>query len=211
MNEQIEDSRPAATPETEQRGNPNSCQVSRRAFLHGVMALSTVTPVLAGAPLSAAGPGQTTGSTRTDSVSAVLNRLVPPNGGFPGAGDLGLADFVDQTLEAAPHLRDRLSRLLAQLPDKDTLGALPEPDAEQLLQQLESRHADAFDLLLQIVYVGYYGHPKIQEALVWVDPSEAGCRIQPFDPQQFEATRRRGCQLQALVREEVPQAFRGPL
>ena len=67
-----------------------------------------------------------------------------------------------------------------------------------MLLRLAASHHDAFELLLQVTYTGYYGHPHVQDRLRWADPHDAGYGIdQPLDERLLIGTRERGVALAA--------------
>jgi hypothetical protein len=174
--------------------------ISRRQFMQGVMLASATAASLATSPAPAAGLSSGTATTVLTPVqnrvlALVLNRIIPAHGIVPGAGDLGVAGFIDQALEAAPHLRARIVGLLASLPDEQTLRQLPDAELDALLQRLESDQRHSFDLLLQATYTGYYSHAQVQNALGWVDPVDSGYGMVPFDDGSLESVRLRGLKL----------------
>jgi hypothetical protein len=157
--------------------------ISRRLFLHEVVALS----LAAGVPrMPASMSGSSAGNSlltpaQRSLLSGVADRLVPADGTMPGAGELGVAGFLDAALVAAPHLRPPLMALLDSLPEAKAFSALTVTQAERVLARVQQEQREAFDLLLQAIYAGYYSHPAIQRAVGWTDPVDSPLASEPFD------------------------------
>jgi hypothetical protein len=197
---------PRVRDDKDRRDDVPSPDLSRRAFIQTVVALSAAAPALASPVRSAPANARRDSVNEGTSISvAVLNRLIPASETMPGAGDLGVGLFLSEILASAPHLHERLSSLFAELRDNETFETRSVTEAEAELRQLEVLYPEAFDLLLQIVYAGYYGHPSIQTALGWTDPSAVGYPSELFDGRLLEGTRQRGLERQdRLAREGYP-------
>jgi hypothetical protein len=99
-------------------------------------------------------------------LSSVLDRLVPArdDGRAPGAGALGLADFLATAAARDPELQRALAQSLAALA-ADGFARLA-PDAQTArLTALSQQAPAAFAALVQRTYQGYYQHPRVVEAL----------------------------------------------
>jgi hypothetical protein len=175
--------------------------ISRRQFIHGVMIASATAAGLAALPSTADGVPPSIAikdltSEQVQKLTSVLNQIVPGNGVMPAAGDLGVARFIGQALEAAPHLRHHILGVLAALPEGQAFTQLPDTAAtDAMLHRLESEQRDSFDLLVQATYVGYYSHARVQEILGWIDRVDAEYQIEPFDVASLEVVRQRGVNL----------------
>ena len=189
--------------------------ISRRKFIHGVAA-SAATGACAlaiareagrssstlGAPAADGAATQRTGAdhfkvlTRGDGLllAVVLNRLIPPSDGVPGAGDLGVATFIDDVLGDAPHLRPNLIGFLSELRIRGAFTQLSEVEADELLHRMARDQKESFDILLQATYIGYYSNPHVLGALGWVRPDRMVDQPEPFpfDPRLLENVRKRG-------------------
>jgi hypothetical protein len=166
--------------------------ISRRQFMEVVAASAAAGVVLPG---SASAPASDVlSASQTGTLTAILNRLIPPAGNMPGAGDLGIAAFIQAAVAAAPHLRHHIELALTAASEVQA-SAQTEDHGRQLdavLQRLEREQNESFDLLLQAAYTGYYSHPKVLAALRWVDPSdESQIQPPPFDVTLLAAVRRR--------------------
>jgi hypothetical protein len=167
-----------------------SVGVSRRAFLHGVIAVSAATRVAASptrtSAFAATTPAPVTSALtaeQTAALTTVLNRIVPAEGVMPAAGTLGIAGIIDQALAVAPHLRRHIVSLLSALPAADEFRMWPDDVLDRRLQEVEEAQPEAFDLLLQATYTGYYSAPRVLEALGGVESDRQGeLRLDCFDP-----------------------------
>ena len=170
--------------------------ISRREFIQGaVVASAAVTvgalPVSTTAQGSAASVTTVLTADQSAVLTLVLDRLVPGDSAMPPAGQLGIAEFIDRALAAAPHLRRHVVGLLSKLPDEESVRQLSGPELDDYLHRLEQSDAESFDILVQATYTGYYGHPKVLTVLGWNDPSEPGHELAPFDVALLEDVRKR--------------------
>src|SRR5262245_46031715 len=106
-------------------------------------------------------------------LSHALDQIIPPDRdrGRPGAGELGLAAYVDAALDAMPVVKEMVVQSLAALDDLARrrsgccLDDLPPEERTAILDQLAaSEHAFPPVLVLH-TYAGYYQHPRVLEAL----------------------------------------------
>ena len=177
--------------------NDQPAGVPRRTFIQGALAASAATSVAGwptpadAAPAAASVPVQVLTAGQKSLLTTVLNRLVPADGGMPGAGDLRLAAYIDRAMGVAPHLRRHIVGVLAGLPDAAAFGQLSDEEAEELLRQVEAAQPEAFDILLQASYTGYYSHPQVLAALE-VDPAALEHQFERFDVKLLEALAQRG-------------------
>lgn len=129
-------------------------------------------------------------------LASVLDEIIPPSndGKFPGAGQIGIATYVDEALRDTPDLRDMIAQGLADL---DTLArrrnapgfaALPRETKLQLLNE------QAFVLPLTFhAYAAYYQQPEVLTALGLEarPPHPKGHEMEPNDLTLLDAVRRR--------------------
>ena len=189
------------------RDQPDDQQggVPRRKFIQGALVASAATSV-AGWPTPvaatpAAAPVQVLTAGQKGLLTTVLNRLVPAKGSLAGAGELGLAEFIDRALGVAPHLRRHIVGVLAGLPDAPAFGFLSDTAAERLLRRVEAAQPEAFDILVQVAPrkrrrprgytpAGYYSHPQVLVAL-GVDAAALEHQFDRFDVKLLDEVERR--------------------
>ena len=176
--------------------------ISRRRLLQSVIASAATTAASAlpasAAPRSAPGPptATTAGDARTgltreqrEQLTRVLNRLVPADGDMPGAGDIGVGQFIDDLLVEAPHLRRSILDVLAAVPPP---GAEATAALDDRLRRIEQEQPASFNLLLHATSTGYYNDPQVLDAIGWVPPDAQVARPEPADTTLLDAVRRRG-------------------
>ena len=171
--------------------------VSRRTFIQSAIAASVATGaagVLSEKAALAAAAGRTAGlavlsAEQGTVLTAVLNRLVPADGRMPGAGDVGITQFIDGVLADAPHLRRPILDVLA-----DVYVAQPGGDAEldTVLQRIEGARPESFKALLDATYTGYYSHPDVLRAVGWVPPDKDMSAPEYLDASLLDDVRQRG-------------------
>lgn len=136
------------------------------------------------------------GLSEDETLIAVLNEIIPPSDDrrFPGAGQIGLAVYIEEALQSAPELRSMIVEGLSDLDSQarsrkaTPFAALSRQDKVQLLSE------QAFILPLTLhVYVGYYQHARVVEALGLEAraPHPKGYEMQPNDLSLLNAVRRR--------------------
>lgn len=135
-------------------------------------------------------------------LAAVLDRIVPPgeDGRMPGAGELGLADFVEENLRERPELRLPLLQGLARLDEAADARAgrpfaeLPAPAQRELLDVVAAEQPAFLGPLILQTYVGYYRHPRVLEALGLEarPPFPKGYEVPATDFAILEPVRRKG-------------------
>jgi len=134
-------------------------------------------------------------------LGCVLDLLVPPStdGRLPGAGELGLAGFLESRMEASPDLRSPVVAGLAALERAaQARGAAgfaalpPEARREALLEVGASEPAFLPGLLFH-TYVGYYQEPRVLAGLGLPPrpPFPEGYAMEPADLSLLEPVRRR--------------------
>jgi hypothetical protein len=186
--------------------------ISRRKFIQGAIAASAATGASAFATKTEAGalPVPTQASTRASAggeeegsfkiltpeqgflLVAVLNRIIPATEGMPAAGEVGVANFIDEVLVDAPHLRRHIIWLLSELRLHGADTGLSDAELDERLQRMAKDQKESFDLLLQAAYTGYYSEPQVLAAIGWVASAESGTQPEPFDVKLLEDVRKRG-------------------
>jgi hypothetical protein len=130
-------------------------------------------------------------------LSAALNRIIPAEGQFPGAGDLGLAGFVEGVVAQSNQLRRLFNEGLAQLEitavGREGKGFLELADAarDETLREVEAQHPQFFEALVRQCYNGYYTNPQIFELINYrrLGPGEYAPR--PLEESLLELQRQR--------------------
>ena len=139
-------------------------------------------------------------------LAAVQDRLIPPEGDLPGAGQSGAAARVDSYLTER---RDWRAEVLASLKAVEAAAAkvgelraatapafqdLSGNEQDAALQGMEAVEPRLFARLLRITYTAYYADPTVRRAAGFEaePPQPGGYGLEPFDPSRLEPVRRRG-------------------
>jgi len=134
-------------------------------------------------------------------LRCVLDQIIPASsdGQMPGAGELGLVDYI----EAAASKQDGLAPTIAQgLAEADRIAAgrgaarlsdLVEAERPEVLREVASAQPGFLPSLIFHTYVGYYQHPKIVLALGMEThpPFPKGFPMEQSDLALLDAVRRR--------------------
>lgn len=123
-------------------------------------------------------------------LTAVLNCLVPPTGALPGAGDLGVTEFVERTLALTAASRRLLTDGLAAIALTSSrrggadFASLDADGQEAVLRAVETAQPRTLATLVDYAYRGYYTHTRVQAALDFTGaPAQPrGHVLAPFDP-----------------------------
>lgn len=130
-------------------------------------------------------------------LSAVLNRIIPPEGQLPGAGDLEVGDFIEETASKETRLRRLFTEGLATLDiiasqeNGAEFQSLTGAAQDAVLQLLEERHPAFFAELVRQCYNGYYTNPEIFGLIGYAQSDLQGYQPLPFDENLLEPQRRR--------------------
>ena len=137
-----------------------------------------------------------------DALAAALDLLIPPSadGRLPGAGELGLARYVEELLAKTPAPRPLLAQGLAALEaaaaGRGARGFAELPrDAQRALLDAHAQTAPGFaPTLLFLVMTGYYREPRVLASLGLEDrpPFPKGHAVAESDFTGLDAVRRRG-------------------
>ena len=113
-------------------------------------------------------------------LSAAMDRLIPPTGERPGAGSMGLAEVVESFAGRHAPYHDALLAFVEALPQGGAERLHQRPGAEQdnILKTVELTLPAMFHVVLELVYMAYYGDPRVQNAI--------GYRSGPLQPRGYE-------------------------
>ncbi len=101
-------------------------------------------------------------------LTSVLDEIIPrsSDGALPGAGELGVAAYIDHALQKAPELRPMITEGLAELEaaaQRRHGRAFPDLSTPEKVALLNEQ---TFMLPLTLhTYAGYYQHAQVVEAL----------------------------------------------
>ena len=130
---------------------------------------------------------------------SVLNCLVPAAGAFPGAGDLGVASYLDRVAGQSAALKRLFAQglvqitLTSQAQYAQPFTALLEEQCEAVLRHVEATAAEFFETLVTHTYSGYYSHPAIVRLLGlegW-PPQPHGYHLEPLDLSLLDNSKQR--------------------
>ena len=133
-------------------------------------------------------------------VAKVLDQVVPRRDGFPGAGELGVAQHVGSGAASKPDLGQLLQDGLASIESASrrthstAFADLADDQKVQLLRTVEAESPQFFAMLVRHTYAGYYSNSKIIElmGLEARPPQPLGFDLDPFDPSMVEKVSERG-------------------
>ena len=116
-------------------------------------------------------------------LADVLNRIIPPNDKLPGAGNLGVTDFVEAAAAASPSLTRLFNEGLTQISitavgtadqnSSQAFGGLSSAAQDELLKEIETAHPLFFEQLILQTYNGYYTNPAVFELIGYQLPKPA--------------------------------------
>ena len=122
-------------------------------------------------------------------MDAELGTLLPGEGAWPSAGDLGLA------AEVGAELGEDGAALLAALPAG--FASLDAEAREAALRAIEAARPDAFERLVAAAYTAYYVDARVRRVVEqetgYEDrpPQPLGYELEPFDEALLERQRAR--------------------
>ena len=137
---------------------------------------------------------------QTALAANVLDQLVPPRNGFPGAGELGVARHLDGVAASNPALDRLFQDGLASIESASrrthsaAFADLADDHKVQVLRAVETDSPDFFTMLVRHTYAGYYSNARIIElmGLEARPPQPLGFDLDPFDPTTVEHVKERG-------------------
>jgi hypothetical protein len=135
-------------------------------------------------------------------LSSLLDEIIPPseNGRLPGAGSLGLTDYVEGALSRMPELEVsiveglRLISVMLRQQRQPAYAELTDEARRQVSSALEARVPTFLPALTFLAYSGYYSNARVLEALGLEAraPYPRGYEVPPTDFALLERVRRRG-------------------
>ena len=111
-----------------------------------------------------------------ETLTAALNRIIPGEGVMPGAGDLGVAQFIEAAAAGSPAKTRLFTQGLATIEITSTrltgkaFATAAGQEQDQALQSMESSEPEFFDELVRQAYNGYYTDPSVFEAIGYSTP-----------------------------------------
>lgn len=139
------------------------------------------------------------GDPQRELLRAMLNRIIPADGAFPGAGDLGVVGYIDAVIGRSAELRRLFAHGLTQIDvTSQELHAqgfmdLSEHQKDAVLRRVEADNSEFFSALLTHTYSGYYSNSLIMR-LLGPDlrpPQPRGYELEPLDLSLLDQVRRR--------------------
>ena len=125
-------------------------------------------------------------------LAGVMDRLVPPIDDLPGAGAMGLASEVDSLARRHGPYHRALSNFMEKLAMKWS-AELADSQKDALLRELEAADGMTFNAILELVYLAYYGDPRVHRRVRWrggpLQPE--GFPLAPFNPESLQVIRER--------------------
>lgn len=112
-------------------------------------------------------------------LTGVINRIIPPNDKMPGAGNLGIAAFIEDAAATTTRLTRLFNEGLAQIavaagPDASSgFENLSDTAKDDLLRSIEEANPAFFEQLVLQTYNGYYTNPEVFELVGYDIPKPA--------------------------------------
>lgn len=117
--------------------------------------------------------------TQRSLVTEVINRIIPAMDKLPGAGNLGIAAYIEDAAAGTPGLTRLFNDGLAQIAvaaGQDSAGgfeSLSNTAKDDLLRSMEAANPVFFDQLVLQTYNGYYTNPEVFELIGYTVPKPA--------------------------------------
>jgi hypothetical protein len=134
-------------------------------------------------------------------LASVLDEIIPPSddGRFPGAGELGLAGYIEQAQQQTPELRQVIVQGLSAIDElagrrgSQGFASLSKQDKLEVLNQLAATEQAFLPSLIFHTYAGYYQNARVVEALGIEPrpPHPKGYEMEPSDLGLLERVRQR--------------------
>jgi hypothetical protein len=132
-------------------------------------------------------------------LRTVLNRVIPAEGTWPAAGELGIGEAVEAAIASAAARRRWLDGLAAieitaWRRTDGNFQAQPPEQQDQVLGAVEQAQPEFFDALIYQTYRSYYTHPQVAPRLGLParPPQPRGYALPAFDPERLAPVRQRG-------------------
>ncbi len=132
-------------------------------------------------------------------LDAALDRIIPAEGNRPGAGALGIGDFVESVAVGEPGLIRLLVQGLSAIEiaaaerGPDGFAALPGDAQDAALRSVEESSSEFFGQLVLQVYNGYYTNLTVFGTIGYTVSSlpVSGAKLELLDETLLEAQRQR--------------------
>ena len=132
-------------------------------------------------------------------LKRVMDLVIPPDGDFPGAGGLGLAEQLERSSQRYGRLRSGLLSVLDAMSldiasrIEGGFAALDEERQIAALKTVETNLPAQFGEFVELVYGNYYTDSRVHERIGWVGrpPQPEGFDLEPWDPAVLENMRKR--------------------
>ena len=135
--------------------------------------------------------------SQKDLLIGVFNRIIPAEGDFPGAGDLGLADSLEPNIGRTQQSIRMFLEGLAQIDITAVqqqgmeFSRLSGEEQDSTLRTVEQSHPAFFNELKRQCYNGYYTHPFPQNLIGFPQTEPGDFRPMPFDESLLEPQKQR--------------------
>lgn len=132
-------------------------------------------------------------------LTATMDHIIPPVDGLLGAGEMGLAEQVEQIAQRIPRYKESLIRILDALslePIARVEGGFAALNSDQQLaaiKTVESSMETHFVNFIQMIYTAYYSDPRVHNRIGWrTGPLQPlGWDLEPFDAALLEKVSKR--------------------
>ena len=132
-------------------------------------------------------------------LAGVIDRIIPPKDKMPGAGNLGIAFFVEAAAAATASLtrlfNDGLAQIAVAAGQDSSRGfeGLSDTAKDDLLRDIETADPVFFEQLVRQTYNGYYTNPEVFELIGYQIPKPAppGARPELLDVSLLDQQRKR--------------------
>jgi hypothetical protein len=122
-------------------------------------------------------------------VTSILNRIIPASGDLPGAGELGVAHYLERAIGPSAELKRAFAAGLTQISlesqhqHAEEFSTLSSEQQDTLLRHMEASAPAFFAALVFHTYRGYYSHPLVLQRLGLEarPPQPRGHHLEPFD------------------------------
>lgn len=133
-------------------------------------------------------------------LAGILDQIVPPDGRLPGAGALGVADYIDGIVGKSVELKRLFAHGLAQVEiasramHSSDFAALSAEQKDAVLRRVEASEPRFFEALVRQTYNGYYTNPRVLKLLGLEarPPQPRGYRVEMGDLSLMENVKKRG-------------------
>ena len=130
----------------------------------------------------------------------VVGRIIPGEGEFPSAGDLGVAAYTCEIVGPSPGLTALFPEGLAHIEavargtENAGFASISDEAKDRVLKRVEQERPEFFSELIRQTYNGYYTNPAIFPLLGYVGdpPRPPTYDAAPLDPRLLDRVRERG-------------------